>query len=59
MKNFNEKKLQLSKNHDVQTRLREEIEHHLLLHNGRLSYDFVEEMPYLDMVINGIFFSSL
>uniref|UniRef100_A0A336LRC8 CSON013017 protein n=1 Tax=Culicoides sonorensis TaxID=179676 RepID=A0A336LRC8_CULSO len=43
---------ELSKNQEVQLRLREEIEHYVLLHNGNLSYDFIEEMSYLDMVIN-------
>ncbi|XP_063698674.1 probable cytochrome P450 28a5 [Culicoides brevitarsis] len=43
---------ELSKHPEIQLRLREEIEHYFLLHNGKLSYDFVEEMPYLDMVIN-------
>ncbi|XP_068084191.1 cytochrome P450 6k1 [Anabrus simplex] len=42
---------ELASNPEVQTRLREEIDDVLMQHNGGLTYEAVEEMIYLDMVL--------
>lgn len=43
---------ELALNQDIQDRLREEIEEVLENHNGKVTYDAIAEMKYLDMVLN-------
>jgi len=38
---------------EIQNRLRAEIMQVLNKHNGQLTYDGIEEMAYLDMVVSG------
>lgn len=35
----------------IQDRLREEIRHHLIKNNGKIVYDDLNQMPYLDMIV--------
>ncbi|XP_046753147.1 uncharacterized protein LOC124416262 [Diprion similis] len=42
--------LELAQRHDIQERLRQEIKETLDANNGRITYDSVKEMKYLDMV---------
>lgn len=44
---------ELCENLDVQERLREEINEVLGRHGGKLTYEAMKEMKYMDMVING------
>jgi cytochrome P450 family 6 len=44
---------ELSVNPDIQERLRTEIDTVLEKHDGKLSYDAVQEMTYLDKVVSG------
>ena len=44
---------ELACNPDIQTRLREEIDAVLKKHNGELTYEAINEMDYLDKVVNG------
>lgn len=44
---------ELAKNPDVQRKLQKEIDTVLARHDGELSYDAVQEMEYLDCVVNG------
>jgi cytochrome P450 family 6 len=43
---------ELAVNHDIQVRLRKEIEEVIAKHNGEVTYDSLHEMKYLDMVFN-------
>lgn len=47
---------ELAKNWDVQEKVRQEIDSVLLKHNGKLSYEAIQEMTYLECVIYGTFF---
>jgi cytochrome P450 len=38
---------------DVQTRLQEEIDKTLKEHEGKLTYEVIHSMKYLDMVVSG------
>jgi cytochrome P450 family 6 len=38
---------------EIQTRLRAEIMQNLNKHNGQLTYDGIQKMAYLDMVVSG------
>jgi hypothetical protein len=38
---------------EIQNRLRAEIMQVLNTHNGQLTYDGIQEMAYLDMVVSG------
>jgi cytochrome P450 len=38
---------------DVQTRLQQEVDKTLKEHDGRLTYEAVHSMKYLDMVVSG------
>jgi hypothetical protein len=38
---------------DIQDRLREEIDDVLQKHDGKLTYDSIQEMEYLDKVVSG------
>lgn len=43
----------LAYNPDVQNRLREEVDSVIVKHNGQLDLDILQEMNYLDMVVQG------
>ncbi|PSN38879.1 hypothetical protein C0J52_18964 [Blattella germanica] len=43
---------ELSLNHDVQEKLREEIRTVLKKHDGKITYDCIQEMTYLDQVVS-------
>lgn len=45
---------ELALNHDVQSRLREEIFKVLEKHGGDCTYEAIQEMEYLDMVVHGM-----
>lgn len=47
--------LELSQNQDIQEKLRQEIKKVLTKHEGKISYEAVMEMRYLEQVINGTF----
>ena len=44
---------ELSLHQDIQDRLREEIDVVLQKHDGKLTYEGVQEMEYLDKVVSG------
>ena len=44
---------ELALHSDIQTRLRAEIMQNLNKHNGQLTYEGIQEMAYLDMVVSG------
>lgn len=50
--NFILYELALHQNHQIQTKLRQEIDKKLNENNGQLLYETVTEMKYLDMVVN-------
>lgn len=43
---------ELALNHEIQTKLRQEIDAKLKENAGKISYDIVADMKYLDMVVN-------
>jgi cytochrome P450 family 6 len=43
----------LACNPKVQERLREEVDSVMSQHNGQLNLDIIQEMEYLDMVVQG------
>ena len=43
----------LACNPDVQKRLREEVDSVTVQHNGQLDLDIIQEMEYLEMVVQG------
>lgn len=45
---------ELAYRHDIQEKLRIEIEEVVSRHDGIISYDAISEMTYLDQVINGM-----
>lgn len=47
--------LELAKNMDIQDNLRKEIKDVIAKHDGKLTYEAVMEMKYLDKVVNGNF----
>lgn len=44
---------ELALNPEIQTKLREKIKQTLNANGGKLSYDTLKDMKYMDMVING------
>jgi cytochrome P450 family 6 len=44
---------ELAKHPDIQNKLRAEITRVMAKHLGELTYDGVQEMSYLDMVVSG------
>jgi cytochrome P450 family 6 len=44
---------ELSQNHNLQDKLRQEINSVLAKHNNQITYDAIMEMTYMDQVING------
>jgi cytochrome P450 family 6 len=44
---------ELSLHQDIQDRLREEIDVELQKHDGKITYDGIQEMEYLDKVVSG------
>lgn len=44
---------ELAKNQEVQEKLREKIKETLDANDGKVSYDTLKDMEYMDMVING------
>lgn len=49
--------LELAQNQDIQEKLRKEIKKVLTKHEGKISYEAVMEMRYLEQVINGTYSS--
>lgn len=45
---------ELGRHLDMQTKVRDEIESVLMKYDGKITYDSLLEMPYLDKVINGM-----
>lgn len=44
---------ELSQNPEVQVQVQEEIDTILGKHDGKLTYEILQEMTYLDMVVSG------
>lgn len=44
---------ELAQNLDVQIRAQEEIHEVLSKHDGQLTYEILQEMTYLDMIVSG------
>lgn len=44
---------EISLNTDVQSKMREEVDEILQKHNGKLNYQALQEMNYMEAVING------
>lgn len=44
---------ELAQNHQIQDKLREEIDRVIAKHNGEITYEGLQEMEYLDMVVSG------
>ena len=45
--------LELSQNPDVQNKLREEVRESIKKHDGKITYESLQEMTYCDNVIHG------
>lgn len=45
---------ELALNHQMQDKLRNEIREHYAKHNGKLKYEHIKEMEYLDKVFKGM-----
>ena len=50
---------ELACNPDIQTRLREEIDAVLSKYDGKITYEAINEIDYLDKVINGEYLTFL
>lgn len=50
---------EIANNIDVQNKLKEEIDEVCSKSNGQINYEAVQEMKYLDCVLNGIIFIYL
>lgn len=46
--------LELSKNHHIQNKVRDEINKLLEKYDGQVTYDLLKNMPYTDMVMAGM-----
>lgn len=44
---------ELSRNPEVQKKAQEEIDAVLSKHDGKLTYEILQEMTYLDMIVSG------
>jgi len=44
---------ELAQNPEVQMRAQDEIDSVLIKHNGKLTYEILQEMTYLDMIVSG------
>ncbi len=44
---------ELTKNHDIQEKVYQEVQDVLNRHNGEVTYESIAEMTYLDKVVNG------
>lgn len=44
---------ELSRNPEIQVRAQEEIDTVLSKHEGKLTYETLQEMTYLDMIVSG------
>jgi hypothetical protein len=44
---------ELAYRHEIQEKLRTEVEEVSARHGGKITYDAIAEMPYLDQVVNG------
>lgn len=44
---------ELAQDLDIQTRAQEEIDTVLEKHGGKLTYEILQEMTYLDMIVSG------
>lgn len=44
---------ELAAHEDIQNKLRNEIEETLDKHDGKITYEAIQEMKYMDQVING------
>jgi len=44
---------ELAQNLDVQMRAQDEIDSVLSKYDGKLTYEILQEMPYLDMIVSG------
>jgi cytochrome P450 family 6 len=50
---------ELAQNLEVQRRAQEEIDTILSKHDGNLTYDVLQEMIYLDMIVSGYYISKI
>lgn len=50
---------ELAQNHDIQDKLRQEINRVLGRHEGKFSYESIQEMKYLGQVLEGMFLTRL
>jgi len=50
---------ELAQNPKVQARAQEEIDTILGKHNGKLTYEILQEMTYLDMIVSGLYCKSI
>lgn len=48
--------LEMAVNNDVQRKVQLEVDEVLSNHDGKLTYDALKEMKYLDCVIQGMYF---
>lgn len=50
---------ELALNHDIQDKLREEIEHFAAKNDGEWKYETIKQMQYLDKVFQGKYYNRL
>lgn len=50
---------ELAYRHDIQKKLRDEIEEVCKRNDGNITYDSIKEMTYLDQVVNGNVFMKM
>lgn len=44
---------ELAKNQDIQEKVRQEMDRVIAKHDGKITYDSLQEMEYLDQVVSG------